>query len=139
MKKFTPVHSDSVIERIDFYQDDEKITIVSRFNTSSVFSDDDADVDLDSYDADEGAEMGVAVGWVDEEPGERISIEVEGDIDSNTANQIIMMFEDEGESGVEELGWAWSDRELWFYGPIRMEDEETSETTVYGDGNGSTV
>jgi hypothetical protein len=136
MKKFTPVHSDSVIERIDFYQDDVKISIVSRFDTSSVFSDDDADVDLDSYDPDEGAEMGVTVGWVDEEPGERISIEVEGDVDSNTANQIIMMFEDEGESGLEELGWAWSDRELWFYGPIQMEDEETEDVTVYGDDRG---
>jgi alpha-L-arabinofuranosidase len=136
MKKFTPVHSDSVIERIDFYQDDVKITIVSRFNTSSVFSDEDADVDLDSYDPEQGAEMGVAVGWVDEEPGERISIEVEGDVDSNTANQIILMFEDEGESGVEELGWSWSDRELWFYGPIREEDDETGDVTVYGDDRG---
>jgi hypothetical protein len=136
MKKFTPVHSDSVIERIDFYQDDVKITIVSRFDTSSVFSDEDADVDLDSYDPDQGAEMGVAVGWVDEEPGERISIEVEGNVDSNTANQIILMFEDEGESGVEELGWSWSDRELWFYGPIREEDDETGDVTVYGDDRG---
>jgi hypothetical protein len=136
MKKFTPVHSDSVIERIDFYNDDVKITIVSRFDTSSVFSDEDADVDLDLYDPDEGAEMGVAVGWVDEEPGERISIEVEGDVDSNTANQIIMMFEDEGESGVEELGWSWSDRELWFYGPIQAEDDETGDVTVYGDDRG---
>ena len=135
MRKFTPVHSDSVIERIDFYQDEEKITIVSRFDTSSVFSDEDADVDLDLYDPDEGAEMGAAVGWVDEEPGERISIEVEGDVDSNTANQIIMMFEDEAEQGVEELGWTWSDRELWFYGPIRVEDDETGETSIYGDDN----
>ena len=47
-----------------------------------------------------------------------------------------MMFEDEGESGVEELGWEWSDRELWFYGPIRVEDDETGETTVYGDDRG---
>ena len=136
MKKFTPVHSDSVIERIDFYNDDVKITIVSRFNTSSVFSDEDADVDLDLYDPDEGAEMGVAVGWVDEESGERISIEVEGDVDSNTANQIIMMFEDEGEPGVEELGWEWSDRELWFYGPIRVEDDVSGEINVYGDDRG---
>jgi hypothetical protein len=136
MKKFTPLNSDSVVERIDFYQDDVKITVVSRFDTSSVFSDDDADIDLDLYDPDEGAEMGVAVGWVDEEPGERISIEVEGDVDSNTANQIILMFEDEAEQGVEELGWAWSDRELWFYGPIRVEDDETGDTTVYGDNHG---
>jgi hypothetical protein len=136
MKKFTPVYPDSVIERIDFYQDNVKITIVSRFNTSSVFSDEDADVDLDLYDSDEGTEMGVSVGWVDEEPGERISIEVEGDVDSNTANQIIMMFEDEAEQGVEELGWAWSDRELWFYGPIQEEDDETGDVTVYGDDRG---
>jgi hypothetical protein len=136
MKKFTTVYPDSVVERIDFYQDDVKITIVSRFDTSAVFSDDDADIDLDSYDADDGAEMGVAVGWVDEEPGERISIEVEGDVDSNTANQIILMFEDEAEQGVEELGWTWSDRELWFYGPIHMEDEETGDVTVYGDDHG---
>jgi hypothetical protein len=136
MKKFTPEYPDSVIERIDFYQDDVKITIVSRFDTSSVLSDEDADIDLDSYDPDEGAEMGVAVGWVDEESGERISIEVEGDVDSNTANQIIMMFEDEGEQGVEELGWSWSDRELWFYGPIQMEDEETGDIEVFGDNRG---
>jgi len=136
MKKFTPVYPDSAVERIDFYQDDVKITIVSRFDTNSVFSDEDADIDLDLYNPDEGAEMGVAVGWIDEEPGERISIEVEGDVDSNTANQIILMFEDEGESGVEELGWEWSDRELWFYGPIQEEDDETGDLTVHGDDRG---
>ncbi len=27
------------------------------------------------------------------------------------------------ESGPEELGWEWSDRELWFYGPIKRKVE----------------
>jgi hypothetical protein len=133
MIKSSPVHTDSVIERIDFYKDNVKITIVSTFDTYTVFSDNDAEIDFEDYDPAEGIEMGIAVGWVDEEPGERIGIEVEGDVDSNTANQIIMMFEDESEQGLEELGWTWSDRELYFKGPIEVVDEETDKATVYGN------
>ena len=60
---------------------------------------------------------------VSEDEGERIEFEVEGDISDRQKAKIIEAFQESYESGPEELGWEWSDREVWFYGPIEREEE----------------
>lgn len=133
MIKSSPVNNHSAWSRVDFYKDDVKITIVSEYEEYQVWSDEDADIDFEDYDPEEGIEMAVAVGWVDEEAGVRYNVEVEGDIDEDEKAEIIQAWEESEEQGVEELGWEWSDRELYFKGPIEVLNEETGEATVYGN------
>ena len=120
MIKYSPVNEESAVERIDFYRDDVKITLVNRFDTYAVYVDeDDDDFDMDAYDPEEGAMMT----FVSEEEGERIEFEVEGDISDEEKEELIQAFQESYESGPEDLGWEWSDREVWFYGPILREEE----------------
>ncbi len=97
MIKYSPVNEDSAVERIEFYKDNTKITLVNRFDTYAVY--------------------------IDEEEGERIEFSVEGDLTKKEKDKIISAFQEMYESGVEELGWEWSDRELWYFGPINREEE----------------
>jgi hypothetical protein len=120
MIKYSPVNEDSAVERIDFYKDDKKITLVNRFNTYVGYVDEDEDdFDTDGYDEDQGAMML----FVDSEEGDRVEFDAEGDLTENEREEIISAFQESFESGVERLGWQWSDREVWFYGPILREDE----------------
>lgn len=120
MIKYSTVNENSAVERIDFYKDNKKITLVNRFDTYAVYvEEDDDDFDMDLYDPDEGAIMS----FVSEDEGERTEFDVEGDISDEEKEEIISAFQDMYESGVENLGWEWSDRELWFYGPINREEE----------------
>ncbi len=120
MIKYSPVNEDSAVERIEFYKDNTKITLVNRFDTYAVYIDEeDDDFDLTSYDPEAGARMS----FVDEEEGERIEFSVEGDLTKKEKDKIISAFQEMYESGVEELGWEWSDRELWYFGPINREEE----------------
>jgi hypothetical protein len=133
MIKSSPINDHNAWSRVDFYKDDVKITIVSEYEKYDVWSDEDSDIDFAGYDPEEGAEMGVTVGWVDEEAGVRFHIEVEGDIDEEEKAEIIQAWEENEEQGVKELGWEWSDRELYFKGSIEVLNEETKEVTVYGN------
>jgi hypothetical protein len=120
MIKYSPVNDDSAVERIEFTKDDKTITLVNRFDTYAVYiEDEDDDFDMTSYDPEAGARMI----FVSEEEGERIEFSVEGDISDRQKAKIIAAFQESYESGPEELGWEWSDRELWFYGPIVREEE----------------
>lgn len=116
MIKYVPKESDSAIERIDFVKDDVKITFVNRFNNYAVYIDEeDDDFNIDEYNPKDGAMMS----FVDEEEGERIEYTIEGDISDKEKEELIASFQENYESGPEELGWEWSDRELWYYGPIK--------------------
>lgn len=120
MIKYSPVDENSAVERIEFVKDGCTIFLVNRFDTYSVYVDEeDDDFDLESYDPKQGALMS----FVDEEEGERIDFDVEGDISDEEKQQLIQSFQDAYESGPEDLGWTWCDRELWFYGPVTQEDD----------------
>jgi len=120
MIKYSTVNEESAVERIDFYRDDKKITLVNRFDTYVGYVDEEEDDwDWDSYDPD----LGEIMLFVDAEEGERIEFAVEGDITDAEKSEIIAAFQTNFENGVEELGWAWSDREVWFYGPISREED----------------
>ena len=120
MIKYSTVAEDSAVERIDFYRDDKKITLVNRFDTYTVYVEpEDDDFDPDQYDPD----LGELMTFVDEEPGERVDWAVEGDLSDEEKSELIETFQDSFEAGPEQLGWTWSDREVWFYGPINKEEE----------------
>ena len=116
MIKYVPKEENSAVERIEFVKDGITITFVNRFDEYAVYIDeDDDDFDMDDYDPEEGARMS----FVDEEEGERIEYDIEGDISDEEKEELIESFQEQWESGPEELGWEWSDRELWYYGPIK--------------------
>lgn len=120
MIKYSPENEESAVERIEFVKDGKTITLVNRFDTYAVYvEEEDDDFDMESYDPETGARMT----FVSEDEGERIEFEVEGDISDRQKSKIIEAFQESYESGPEELGWEWSDRELWFYGPILREEE----------------
>jgi len=122
MIKYYPVNEDCAVERIDFVKNDVKITFVNRFDSYAVYIDeDDDDFDMDDYDP----EAGVMMSFVDEEEGERIEYTIEGDISEEEKEKLIESFQENYESGPEDLGWEWSDRELWYYGPINKEEDVT--------------
>ena len=114
----------SAVEKIEFVKDGVKIIVCRRFSDFSVFSHDDAEINLDNYDRKIGAEMGAAVGYVEEEDGELIDAWVEGELDDEEKQQIVDAYNESLESGVQELGWQWRDRELWFYGPLLVSESE---------------
>ncbi len=118
MIKYSPTNENSAVERIEFFKDDKTITLVNRFDTYSVYvEEEDDDFDLDDYDPESGTMMS----FVSEDEGERIEFDVEGDVTDSEKEKIITAFQNGYESGVEDLGWEWSDRELWYYGPVNRE------------------
>jgi hypothetical protein len=120
MIKYSPVNQESAVERIDFYRDDTKITLVNRFDTYVGYVDEeDDDFDPDNYDED----LGDMMLFVDSEEGDRVEFTVEGDIPDQEKQALIQAYQESFESGVEALGWQWSDREIWFYGPILREED----------------
>jgi hypothetical protein len=120
MIKYSPINEESAVERIDFYRDNKKITLVNRFDTYVGYVDEEEDdFDMDDYDED----LGDIMLFVDAEEGERVEFAVEGDVTDAEKSEIIAAFQANFENGVAELGWTWSDREVWFYGPISREED----------------
>ena len=120
MIRYSTLEPNSAVERIDFYRDGKKITLVNRFDTYAVYVDEeDDDFDPDEYDP----YLGELMTFVDEEEGERVEFDVEGDISDTEKLELIDAFQDSYETGLERLGWTWSDREVWFYGPISKDKE----------------
>ena len=120
MIKYSPENEESAVERIEFVKDGKTISLINRFDTYAVYVDEeDDDFDMESY----APEAGVMMTFVSEDEGERVEFEVEGDITDDEKEELIEAFQESYESGPEELGWEWSDRELWFYGPILREEE----------------
>jgi hypothetical protein len=115
MIKYSPAKENNAVERIDFYRGDQKITLVNRFDTYAVYVDEeDDDFDMSNYNED----LGQIMIFTDEEAGEIVESRVEGDLSDLERIDIVDAFADRLEGGVADLGWTWSDRELWFYGPI---------------------
>lgn len=136
--KFSPIGDGYAVEHIEFTQDDRKITMVNRFDSYELFTDEDAVDDefleaikFTNYDPKKGIHTSV-FGWNTEEEGERIKYSVKGDVDKDEKKEIIEGFEDMWESGVEDLGWEWSDRDVYYFGPIEVTDLRTGQSTVYG-------
>jgi hypothetical protein len=120
MIKYNPKNENSAVERIDFYKDNKKITLVNRFDDYVGYVDEEEDdFNIESYDENQGAMMM----FVDSEEGERVEFDVEGDVSDQERDNIIAAFQESFESGVERLGWTWSDREVWFYGPVNREED----------------
>ena len=54
--KYCPINKDSAVERIDFYKDDKKITLVNRFDVYKVYAYlNEDDFDMVSYNPSNGA------------------------------------------------------------------------------------
>jgi hypothetical protein len=120
MIKYSTLTENSAVERIDFYKEDVKITLVNRFDTYVGYVDEEEDdFDQDNYDED----LGEIMLFVDAEEGDRVEFAVEGDVTDDEKSEIIAAFQEDFEHGVEALGWNWSDREIWFFGPILREQE----------------
>ena len=122
MIKYSPDNENSAVERIEFIKDNKTIFLVNQFDTYAVFvEEDDDEYDLADYN---GEEMDTSIlGWVDEEEGERIEFAVEGNLTEEEKNKLIDAFQNKYENGLEELGWTWSDRDVYFYGPVSREED----------------
>lgn len=137
--KFSPVGDGYAVEHIEFIQDDRKIIMVNRFDSYELFVDE-SDVDDDfmeaikfsNYNPKKGINTSI-FGWTSETEGERIKYSVKGDVDKEEKREIIEGFEDMWESGVEDLGWEWSDRDVFYFGPIEVTDMRTGESAIYGN------
>ena len=123
MYTISTLESKKIDERIFFYnaEDDRSITIIVAWSGGEVYSDD--NLELDDYDEQEGTVVPCDQG---ENLVDNWHSRVEGDVnDEEEANAILEAWQEDLESGVEELGWSWSDREIWFYGPLEVaEDDE---------------
>ena len=130
MIKYSPANNNSAVERIDFYREDQKITLVNRFDTYAVYVDEeDDDFDMANYDED----LGEMMTFTDEEAGEITESRVEGDVSDQEQQHIIDAYASRLEGGVADLGWTWSDREVWFYGPIHRDLESDESEGGYLD------
>jgi len=132
MIEFSPDNENSAVERIEFIKDGKKITFVNRFDSYTVYAHpeewDDTCEEWVNYDPD--SEQGIntgCFGWIDEEEGERVEWEIEGDLTDDEREELIESFQENYESGPEALGWEWSDRDLFFYGPITISDSDSDD------------
>lgn len=132
--KLSPQYKKSAIEKMFFYKDGKSISVEQgfRWGTFSVESDerpltDEELVNKDGYelgclDNDECWEM-----W-DMIDGCWCFIEIENDNTTSTdVEEFEAAWEEDGFSGVEELGWFCDDTEYFYVGPLELTNEDTGE------------
>ena len=111
-------------EKVFFTHDDGRdITLIIGWRTGKVWCEDEPD--LSHYDAEEGADMAFLVEYVDEEQvdGWSFDIESESEITDEEKVEIETAWNEGLEDAMRDIGWQWTDRELWFYGPLDVEEE----------------
>ena len=81
--------------------------------------------DLSEYNEEEGADMSFLVEYVDEEQEDGWFFEVvsEDEIADEEKAEIEEAWNNGLEDAMRDIGWEWTDRELWFYGPLDVEEE----------------
>ena len=103
--------------------DGRNITLIIGWRNGKVWCEDEPD--LSEYDPEEGADMAFLVEYVDEEQDDGWFFEVESDdeITDEEKAEIEAAWNDGLEDAMRDIGWEWTDRELWFYGPLEVEEE----------------
>jgi hypothetical protein len=114
------------VEEKVFFSDDDgrKITLIIGWRDGKVWCDDEPD--LSDYDPEEGSDMSLLVEYSDEEETDGWFFEVEvtaGEVSSEEKSKIEDAWNNSLEDGMKTIGWNWSDRELWFYGELDVEEE----------------
>ena len=114
------------VEEKVFFSDDNgrKITLIIGWRDGKVWCDDEPD--LSDYDPEEGSDMSLLVEYSDEEETDGWFFEVEvtaGEVSSEEKSKIEDAWNNSLEDGMKTIGWNWSDRELWFYGELDVEEE----------------
>lgn len=103
--------------------DGRNITLIIGWRNGKVWCEDEPD--LSEYDPEEGADMAFLVEYVDEEQDDGWFFEVESDneITDEEKAEIEEAWNNGLEDAMRDIGWEWNDRELWFYGPLEVEEE----------------
>jgi hypothetical protein len=120
----SPAEKKKIEEKVFFsHEDGRKITLVIGWRTGKVWCDEEPD--LSDYDKDEGADMSFLVEYSDEEQVDGWFFEVFSDdeITNEEKSDIKEAWNNGLEDAMRDIGWEWSDRELWFYGPLDVEEE----------------
>jgi hypothetical protein len=113
-----------VEEKIFFFDDSGRnLTITIGWRFGKVWCEEEPD--LSDYDEEEGADMAFLVEYVDEEQTDGWFFEVDcDDVLTDEEKEEIENAWNEGlEDAMRDIGWEWSDRELWFYGKLEVEEE----------------
>jgi hypothetical protein len=114
------------VEEKVFFSDDNgrKITLIIGWRDGKVWCDDEPD--LSDYDPENGSDMALLAEYSDEEETDGWFFEVEvtaGEVSDEEKSNIEDAWNNSLEDGMKTIGWNWSDRELWFYGELEVEEE----------------
>ena len=103
--------------------DGRNITLIIGWRWGKVWCEDEPD--LSEYNEEEGADMSFLVEYVDEEQEDGWFFEVvsEDEITDEEKAEIEEAWNNGLEDAMRDIGWEWTDRELWFYGPLDVEEE----------------
>ena len=103
--------------------DGRNITLIIGWRTGKVWCDDEPD--LSEYDPEEGADMSMLTEYSDEEQedGWFFEVSTESNITDEERAEIETAWMDGLEAAMRDIGWEWNDRELWFYGPLVVEED----------------
>ena len=103
--------------------DGREIVLIIGWRTGKVWCEEEPD--LSDYDEEEGADMSYLVEYVDEEQIDGWFFEVQSDdeLTDEEKSKIEEAWNDGLEDSMRDIGWEWNDRELWFYGPLDVEEE----------------
>ena len=103
--------------------DGRNITLIIGWRNGKVWCEDEPD--LSEYDPEEGADMSMLTEYSDEEQDDGWFFEVESDdeITDDEKAEIEEAWNNGLEDAMRDIGWEWNDRELWFYGPLEVEEE----------------
>jgi hypothetical protein len=136
--KFSPTSEGYAEEHIEFTQADRKITFVNRFDSYEVLTDE-VDLTDDFFESKEllnyNPKKGIRTNlfhWTSEKEGERVKYRIKGAVDREEKQELIEAFKEMYESGVEDLGWEWSDRDLYYFGAFEILDLRTGLKKICG-------
>lgn len=114
-----------VEERVFFSHesDGRSITLIIGWRNGKVWCEDEPD--LSEYDPEEGADMSMLTEYSDEEQDDGWFFEIESDdeITDDEKSAIESAWNNGLEDAMKDIGWEWTDRELWFYGPLEVDQE----------------
>lgn len=114
-----------VEERVFFSHesDGRNIMLIIGWRWGKVWCEDEPN--LSEYDPEEGADISILTEYLDEEQNDGWFFEIESDdeITDEEKSEIAEAWNNGLEDAMRDIGWAWSDRELWFYGPLEVEEE----------------
>ena len=114
-----------VEERVFFSHesDGRNITIIVGWRNGKVWCEDEPD--LSEYDPEQGADMFMLTEYSDEEQDDGWFFEIESDneITDDEKSAIESAWNNGLEDAMRDIGWEWTDRELWFYGTLEVDQK----------------